>query len=379
MQVRCINSLTDISAADWNRLTDDSNPFLKHEFLAALEQHHCLEENGWQPSHIVVSEQGRLRGAMPLYLKWNSFGEFVFDWTWAEAYQRAGGIYYPKLVAAIPFTPVTGPRLLVAQANEGQTQITGALIDGALNLARQLDVSSLHCLFTTTEDTDQLEQNGLMRRVGYQYHWLNRPYRDFQEFLDSLTSKKRKQIKRERRTVREAGIHIDILTGDQINDQHWDTFYGFYCSTFYRKWNQPRLTLDFFKSMGSKLASNTILLLARQKSRYVAGALCLRGKDTLFGRYWGCSEPFTNLHFEMCYYQAIEYCIANKLKRFEAGAQGEHKLSRGFAPARTWSAHWIRDASFHRAVEDFLLREQQIVDRYIGSLNQHAPFKQVSV
>ncbi len=267
MQIRCIQSLQDVPAANWNRLTDGSNPFLKHEFLIALEQHHCLEENGWQPYYLVTEKEGRLDGAMPLYLKWNSYGEFVFDWAWAEAYKRAGGAYYPKLVASIPFTPVTGPRLLVCRYDDRQAQPMDALIDGAPSLARQLDVSSLHFHFTTTEDTDRLEQHGLMRRLGYQYHWSNHFYWDFQDFLDCLTSKKRKQIKRERRAIQEAGIAIELLNDSNTNKAHWESFYDFYCSTFLRKWSKPRLTLDFFKSIGNTLGDQTLLLLARHRSR----------------------------------------------------------------------------------------------------------------
>ncbi|MEO6696525.1 MAG: GNAT family N-acetyltransferase [Gammaproteobacteria bacterium] len=374
MPLTVLNSLDDIPAADWNSLAGEANPFLRHEFLAALERHRCVgAEAGWIPQHLVLHEQGKLVGAVPMYLKDNSYGEFVFDWAWADAYRRAGLSYYPKLVVAVPYTPATGARLLLA---EESPRIADVLIEGALEHAQRLKVSSLHWLFTTEQDTRRLESHGLMRRTGCQFHWHNQTYRDFDDFLAQLTAEKRKKVKRERRYVREAGIEIEVLNGRQISAEQWEIFHRFYSTTFQKRGGLASLGLEFFQEIGQTLADNVVLVLAKHHGRYVAGAFNLRGTDTLYGRHWGCCEEFHSLHFEVCYYAAIEHCIALGLTRFEAGAQGEHKLSRGFLPTPTWSAHWLSHPAFSRAVEEFLSHEQDNMAYYMNELGEHTPYRQ---
>jgi len=375
MQLAVLDNLDEISPAGWNALAGDENPFVSHEFLVALERHQCVGlKAGWAPQHLVLREGSRLAGAVPMYLKNNSYGEFVFDWAWADAYQRAGLRYYPKLVVAVPYTPATGPRLLLADNNE-RDQIANRLIQGALEHARNLNVSSLHWLFTGAEDTQRLEQHGLMRRTGCQFHWRNNNYRDFDDFLASFSAEKRKKVKRERRRVSEAGVEIEILHGAQISEAQWEIFHHFYSSTFLKRGGIASLTLEFFKELGRTLPAQVVLILAKYGGRYVAGAFNLRGKETLYGRHWGCNEEFHSLHFELCYYRAIDYCIANGLQRFEAGAQGEHKISRGFLPEPTWSAHWLSHPGFSHAIEDFLGREKCQMEYYMDELGGHSPFK----
>ncbi len=376
MLLSVLGSLDEIPAHDWNALSDGASPFIRHEFLVALERHGCVGERyGWLPQHLVAYEQGKLIGAAPMYLKYNSYGEFVFDWSWAEAYQRHGLSYYPKLVVAVPYAPVTGARLLIANEIE-QEPVADALIEAALEHARRLKVSSLHWLFTTSQDTERLERHGLMRRTGCQFHWNNQGYRDFNDFLATFSSEKRKKIKQERRRVREAGIEIELLNGHQISAGQWRIFHEFYCSTFHRRGGTPTLTLEFFQALGTTMPEQVLLVLARHDGHTVAGAFNLRGADTLYGRHWGCaSKQFHGLHFECCYYRAIEYCIGQGLKRFEAGAQGEHKLARGFLPVPTYSAHWLSHPAFKSAVADFLAHEQTGMAYYMEELDAHSPYK----
>jgi predicted N-acyltransferase len=373
MTISCsiLDSLSSLSASEWNALAGDENPFIRYEFLSALENNDCLHPWGWQPQYVVAHDSGKLVGAVPMYLKDNSYGEFVFDWSWADAYARHGVAYYPKLVVAVPYTPVTGKRLL---ANNHEVKI--ALIQAAHEHARQLEVSSLHWLFTDEDTTGLIEQQGFMPRSGCQFHWHNNHHQDFDGFLATLSSKKRKQIKRERRRVYEANIELDILNGHQTTDEQWQIFHEFYCSTFYRKSGHPTLTLDFFRELGRSMPDSSLLILARHNGEYVAGAFNMRGSDSLFGRHWGCRAHFDNLHFEVCYYAAIEYCIDNGLRRFEAGAQGEHKLSRGFLPTTTWSVHWLSHPAFSAAISDFLDHEKQGIKHYIDVLTEHSPYKQ---
>lgn len=375
MRLALLDNLATLPAAQWNALAGDDNPFLSHEFLAALERHHCVgAEAGWWPQHLTVEDNGQLLGAVPMYLKNNSYGEFVFDWAWAEAYERARLHYYPKLVAAIPYTPATGPRLLVGDGPQRET-VADRLIEGALDHARSLNVSGLHWLFTHETDTQRLERHGLLRRVGCQYHWTNQGYRDFDDFLCGFSAEKRKKIKRERRQVRESGVTLELLNGHQISDKQWDIFHAFYASTFDEKGGIASLTPGFFKELGRTMPGQTLLIMARHGGRYVAGAFFLRGRNTLYGRHWGCNEHFHSLHFEACYYRAIDYCIEHGLKRFEAGAQGEHKISRGFLPTPTYSAHWIAHEGFRNAIEDFLTREKIVMERHMQELAEHSPYK----
>ncbi len=379
MHVSVVDSLEKIPASDWNGLAGASNPFLRHEFLAALEATGCVGANaGWLPRHLVVHadgpRQGRLIGAVPMYLKNHSYGEYVFDWAWANAYERAGHRYYPKLVVSVPFTPVAGARLLTA-ADGDALAIKTRLIETARQYMRESGASSLHWLFLTEADAPLLEADGHLLRTGFQFHWSNPGYRDFDDFLSTFTAQKRKKIKRERRYVQEAGIAMEVVTGSAVTPSHWDTFYEFYHSTIRAHGAIPYLSREFFRRLGETLRDQVVLVFARRGLDYVAGALNLRGADTLFGRYWGSHGQFNGLHFETCYYTAIEYCIAQGLRRFEAGAQGEHKLARGFTPVVTRSAHRLAHPQFSRAVADYLARERIDVASYVDELNEHAPFK----
>jgi predicted N-acyltransferase len=377
MHSRIIDAIDEISASDWNRLAGPHNPFLHHEFLSALERHQCVGERyGWIPQHIVIEDKdGHLIGASPLYLKDNSYGEFVFDWAWADAYHRSGREYYPKLVSATPYTPVTGHRLLIDEAHDNQ-QIASALTRAAIEHAERLQVSSLHWLFPPEHEAQQLKQLGMMLRMGYQFHWHNQGYHSFDDFLQQLSSRKRKQIKRERRQVDETGVELRVLSGHDISPEQWAVYHRHYASTFYKLGGYATLSLEFFSELGRTMPDNIVLVMAYYQGKPVASAFCLRGDDCLYGRHWGCDADFNNLHFEACYYQGIDYCIEHGLTRFEPGAQGEHKISRGFLPTATWSAHWLADAQFRMAIEEFLGRETVAVQRYIEELNSHSPFKQ---
>ncbi|MCW8827483.1 MAG: GNAT family N-acetyltransferase [Gammaproteobacteria bacterium] len=376
MPLRLIHSLETISAEAWNALNGGiRNPFLRHEFLSGLERHGCVGDHwGWLPHHLAIYEGDQLIGAVPMYLKYNSYGELVFDWNWADAYQRAGLNYYPKLVAAVPYSPVSGPRLLVRNDVDSEA-VTGQLIDGALELARKLEVSSLHWLFPHDADMQRLERHGLMRRTGTQFHWHNRDYAGFDEYLATFNAQKRKKLKRERRRVAEQGIRIEVLDGHQATAEQWQVFHHFYRSTFDKRGGYPTLSEAFFRHLGESLPESIVLVLASYQGSYVAGALSLRSDDTLYGRHWGCEEEFHSLHFELCYYQGLDYCIKHGLQHFEPGAQGEHKVGRGFEPVPTWSAHWLADLSFSNAISDYLHHEQQGVRNYMQELSRHLPFK----
>ena len=381
MHVSVVDNIGEIPAAEWNALAGEANPFLRHEFLLALEATGCaVARTGWLAQHLIVQREASAAspviGAVPMYLKNHSFGEFVFDWAWAQAYEQAGLRYYPKLVACVPFSPVTGPRLLTI-AGEEAAAIKDKLISAALELMQEHGVSSLHWLFLTPEDSQQIETRDHLARTGFQFHWSNPGYRDFDDFLSTFTAQKRKKIKRERRFVSDAGITMEILTGTAIEAAHWDSFYEFHLSTLRAYGGSPFLTREFFHQLGATLRDNIVLVFARRDSEYVAGALNLRGTDTLYGRYWGTTGDFPGLHFETCYYTAIEYCIAHQLSRFEAGAQGEHKLARGFTPVVTRSAHRLVHPQFNRAVGDYLARERIDVDACMNELNEHAPFKKL--
>jgi len=379
MHVSVVESLENISPSDWNKLSDGSNPFVRHEFLSALESAGCVGgKTGWEPHHLVIHDQGpftgRLIGAAPAYLKTHSYGEYVFDWAWAEAYERYGQPYYPKLVISVPFTPVTGPRLLVA-ADADTLKVKKGLIEGAVSLMQKFGTSSLHWLFIPREDSDLLDGTGHMLRSGYQFRWNNPGYRDFDDFLSTFTAQKRKKIKRERRHVKEAEISMEVLTGSSIRTLHWDTFYEFYLSTVHTHGAIPYLTREFFLKLGDAMRDSIVLVFARRETKHVACALNLRGLETLYGRYWGCRGNYHSLHFETCYYAAIEYAIALGIKHIEAGAQGEHKLARGFEPVITRSAHRLAHPQFRDAVENYLARERLNVSAYVDELNEHAPFK----
>ncbi len=377
LQLRQVEGLAAVAKDEWDQLLPGGNPFLRYDFLAGLEQHECLAGHGWRPCHLLLNDcdGGRLLGAMPLYLKDNSYGEFVFDWAWADAYERAGGQYYPKLVCAIPFSPVRGPRLLIHPDYPDKELLKKALIEAGLRVAQTNRLSSLHGLFVDDQDIAAFSRQDFLLRKTIQFHWHNRGYRDFQDFLGGMSSKKRKQIRRERRRVQEQNIQIEVLRGGEISERQWQEFYQFYCATFYRRWGAPRLTLDFFLSLSQNLPEQTLLILARHERRYVAGAFAMLDDNTLFGRHWGCSRQFNNLHFELCYYQTIEFCIRHGLQRVDAGVQGEHKLHRGFEPVGVTSTHWIGPPRFRAAIDDYLRREIPEIDRHIAMLREHLPYK----
>lgn len=377
IQPRVVEQIRAIDRDAWNALTKCRFPFLRHEFLSALEHTGCLgEKTGWVPKHMVFEDsQGHLAAALPMYLKFNSFGEFVFDWAWAEAYTRAGIDYYPKFVVAAPFTPATGPRVLL-NSQYASTDLYQKVIDAAIELAESMRISSLHWLFTT--DSQRPQSSGLLRRLGCQFHWNNQSYLTFDEFLSHLTSKRRKQIKKERRQVTQANLELVRLSGHEVDDATWDVFHQLYSLTFDRHGNFPALTNAFFKEIASTMGEQIMLVLAKRDERIIAASYFLVGSDTLYGRYWGCFEEFPSLHFEACYYQGLEHCIENGLSRFEPGAQGEHKISRGFLPTETWSLHWIRDQQFRLAIENFLEREVDHMHDYMNFLNSHSPFKKTA-
>lgn len=382
MRLETIDRLAALPPAQWNRLCGDDYPFARHEFLSALEDSDCVcARHGWVPQHLVAfqDETGNgdtktLIGAVPLYLKDHSYGEYVFDWAWADAYARSGLDYYPKLVAAIPFTPATGPRLLVGQDDPDQ-RIESALAEGVQTYAENSQASSLHWLFTQHSTHQYLARQGLLTRIGHQFHWHNPGYRDFDQFLNAFSAHKRKKLKRERRRVEEAGIHVDMWPGQELDEQHWDAFYEFYLGTIQRHGAIPYLSRRFFHAIGRSMPSTIVMAMAYKGPKLVAMALNLRGKDTLYGRYWGSLRGYHSLHFETCYYAAIDYCIKQPLKRFEAGAQGEHKLSRGFLATTTYSAHWLRHPEFANAIADFLQREGHGMRDYIKTLDQHTPYR----
>ena len=380
MHTAVIQQIKDIPAEEWNRIAGTGNPFLRYEFLAALEQHHCVgEHHGWLPRHIAAyDDDNKLAGLVPLYLKDNSYGEFVFDWAWADAWHRAGKPYYPKLVAAIPFTPATGPRLLVHPLAE-RARVVKSLVEAALALTEQTGSSSLHWLFTDKRDTDTLVEQGFMRRTGCHFHWSNQHYRNFDDFLSRLTSRKRKKIRRERRHVEEAGIQMEIVHGRDATEEQWHSMHYFYRTTFEKKSGMPTLSAGFFHEISRTMGDQVVLVFATHQGKAVAGAIMLRGDDALYGRHWGCLQEFHSLHFETCYYQGIEYCIEHGLSLFEPGAQGEHKISRGFLPTLTWSAHWIRDDDFRPVIERYLLQEHELVIDYYNELSETSPFKKAGV
>jgi uncharacterized protein len=373
--VRVVGSIAEIAAAEWDACAGGDNPFVCHAFLDALEESgSATAENGWLPQHLVVEDEaGRLLAAAPLYLKGHSYGEYVFDHGWASAYHRAGGKYYPKLQCAVPFTPVTGPRLLLRP--EAPPQLGEALIAAMEELARRHKLSGVHVTFPRRAEWERFGAAGWLLRMGQQYHWENAGYADFEAFLAALSSRKRKAIRRERRDALEGGIAVHSLTGAAIERRHWDAFFRFYISTSDRKWGSPYLTRAFFDLIGERMAEKIVLVMAEKNGRLIAGALNLMGRDTLYGRNWGCAGEFPFLHFEVCYYQAIDFAIARGLRRVEAGAQGQHKIQRGYLPTPTYSAHWLRDPGFARAVADFLERERLAVEHEIDQLGELSPFR----
>ncbi|MGL5011669.1 MAG: GNAT family N-acetyltransferase [Paracoccaceae bacterium] len=373
-ELTMLNGMADVGAAEWDALTPSTprppDPFTTHRVRAALDASGSTGKGtGWQTRPLVLRENSKLIGATPLYVKSHSQGEYIFDHAWAQGFERAGGRYYPKLQIAVPFTPATGPRFL-GQHRE-------ILVAGAIAVAEQNQLSSLHITFCTVEEAEALAgTHDLLHRVTQQFHWLNNGYATFDDFLADLSSRKRKNIRKERETA-QGPVTIQCLTGDQIEDAHWDAFWHFYQDTGSRKWGTPYLTRAAFTALHATMRHDMLLILAFREGRPVAGALNFIGQHTLFGRYWGCIEDHPCLHFELCYYQAIEWAIQNGLSRVEAGAQGEHKLARGYLPTPVHSLHWIADAGFRRAVAHYLDQERRAVDEEIEVLTAYGPFRRV--
>jgi uncharacterized protein len=378
--VTLVPSIAEIDAAQWDACANPDpatfNPFVSHAFLRALEDTRAVgRATGWLPRHLVLEdENGKVAAAAPAYVKSHSQGEYVFDHTWAEAYVQAGGRYYPKLQIAVPFTPVPGPRLLVKPGPKAIAD-EELLASAAIEIARQGGLSSIHLTFLAADTATRLRTLGFLTRTGQQFHWQNRGYASFDDFLATLTSRKRKAVRKEREAALSPGIEIEHLTGSAITEAHWDAMFAFYTDTGNRKWGRPYLNRAFFSELGRVMPERSLLVLAKRDGRYIAGALNLIGGDCLYGRYWGTIEQHPALHFEVCYYQAIEFAIASGLARVEAGAQGEHKLARGYLPVETYSAHWISDPGLRRAVERFLVREHEMVTRFNADLTELGPYR----
>jgi uncharacterized protein len=359
-----------------SRLGTGYNPFISHDFLSSLELSDSVRGRvGWQPMHLLATaDQGMLLGAVPCYVKSHSRGEYVFDHGWAEAYERAGGSYYPKLQVSVPFTPATGRRLLVRPGTPAQA-VRAALADALIDICGRCEASSVHVTYPTEEEWDLLGSRGYLKRTHQQFHWENAGYESFDAFLAALSSRKRKTIRRERAEALAAGISVHRLSGSDLTESVWDAFFEFYMETGSRKWGRPYLTRSFYSLVGEKMRDRILLVMAKRRGRWIAGAINFIGSDTLFGRHWGAIEHHPFLHFELCYYQAIQYAIEHRLARVEAGAQGEHKISRGYRPTMTYSAHYIIDPALRRAIDDFLGRERAYVAAAGEELAQVAPFR----
>lgn len=381
--IRVEKSFKDIDPESWNMLSGTSkntrkeifNPFISHAFLSSLEESgSATSETGWRGHHLLLENgDGRLTGAIPAYLKSHSQGEYVFDHGWADALERAGGNYYPKLQCAVPFTPATGPRLLTNGIDDAAFR--QVLASGLRQVTEKIGVSSSHVTFATDDDMEALADEGFLARADQQFHFINNGYRDHADFLDALSSRKRKGLKKERRAALENGIEIDWLTGRDLTEDIWDQFYRFYMDTGSRKWGRPYLTRAFYSLIGERMADDILLVMARREGRYIAGAINFIGGEAIYGRHWGCIEDHPFLHFEVCYHQAIDFALSKGLKRVEAGAQGEHKLARGYTPVTTHSAHFITHPGLRRAIADYLERERDEVEQIGDYLDEHSPFR----
>ncbi len=389
LHLRIVKSLAEVDAARWDACANSAeiaeesilqrerfNPFVTHAFLNCLEASgSATPRTGWGGAHVLVEDDNQqLLACAPVYVKTHSQGEYVFDHGWADAYERAGGRYYPKLQTCVPFTPAPGRRLLVASGPR-EDEARKALMAGLRAVTQKLGASSLHVTFCQEREWNELGAQGFLRRTNKQFHFLNRGYKTFDDFLGALASRKRKVLKRERRDALAAGIEIEWATGAAITEAHWDAFFVFYMDTGGRKWGTPYLNRKFFSMLGAAMADRVLLVMARRNGKFIAGALNLIGDDALYGRNWGCTEEHPFLHFEVCYYQAIDFALSRGLARVEAGAQGEHKLLRGYEPAPTYSAHYIPDARLARAIDDFLKRERAEMERMIEAYGEHTPFR----
>lgn len=374
MEVCVHHGIGDISRDDWNNLAGSNYPFLRHEFLHLAETTGCVTpEHGWSPRHLTITEGGRLRAAMPLYEKSHSWGEFVFDWAWANAYEQAGLSYYPKLVSAVPFTPAPSRRLLLADAEDSEA--ASALLQAAIALARETNCSSMHVLFPSEAELPLLQEAGLLIRKDCQFHWHNNDYRNFDEFLDTFTSVKRKKVRRDRRRVRESGIRFRRIKGAEIDKEMWSVVYRLISRTFMIRGSLPYYNEAFFRGLSDQTPEGILVILAELDASPVAAAVFFESEKILYGRYWGSNGHFDSLHFETCYYQGIDYCIETGKQIFEPGTQGEHKISRGFSPVSTWSAHWLAHPQFASAIEQYLSTEGKNVDKYIDAVGSRSPYK----
>jgi hypothetical protein len=376
LTVRILGSMGSVPAAQWNALDTAGSPFLRHEFLSTLEIADCVSPaKGWASSHLLLEDSGgRVLGAMPLYLKSHSWGEFVFDWSWAKAYSQAHLDYYPKLVSMTPFTPAPSPRLLLAPGCD-PIQVRRSLVAALLEYARAESLSSAHLLFTTEAEREPLTDAGFLWRKDCQFHWHNRGYSTFADFIGTFRAEKRKKALRERRRVEEGGVRFLTLSGSEMTASLWDVVFAFSASTFEMRGHEHYLSAEFFKAISAALPDLIMVKIALHQERPIAAAIFFRSADTLYGRYWGAAANFDSLHFETCYYQGIEYCIEQGLSRFEPGTQGEHKIARGFEPTETWSAHWIADPRFRRALAEHLAQEREAIDGYIASVQEHVPYR----
>lgn len=374
---RVVENIADIPAAVWDSLAGPDNPFVSHAFLSALEETGCATNRaGWLPHHLVVEEtDGRILAVAPVYLKSHSQGEYVFDHGWAHAWERAGGQYYPKMQVSAPFSPVGGPRLLAGDAADSDdSRLT--LLRALETVCAKMELSSVHVTFATEHEWNLMGAAGWIQRIGRQFHWHNRGYESFDDFLGQLTSRKRKSIRKERRAISEQGLIVRPYVGDDIRPLHWDAFYRFYVDTYDRKWGYPYLTREFFEAAQERLGDRIVLMIAEMDDIPVAGALNLQGSDALFGRNWGCRQDYPFLHFETCYYQAIDFAIANGLSRVEAGTQGPHKVQRGYEPVETYSGHYIPNESFRDAVKQFCREEQREVEWEMEAIAERSPYRQ---
>ena len=373
--VRLHASIAEIRAATWDACAGEINPTISHAFLNALEESgSTTKRTGWTPLHLSLEgSDGEIIGVVPLYAKTHSYGEYIFDYGWADAFERAGGRYYPKLLSAVPFTPVPGPRLLIRPGTPPEAR--EHLLAGMVEFVNRRQISSLHVNFPETADAAAMIEAGFLQRLGQQFHWTNDGYRDFDDFLAALNSRKRKAVKKERREALAPGLDIEVLTGSDLKPRHWDAFFEFYLATSDRKWGSAYLNRRFFALIGERMPEKIVLFMARHGGKYVAGAFNLLGKETIYGRNWGSYGDYKFLHFECCYYQAIQFAITHGLKRVEAGAQGPHKIQRGYLPAPTYSFHWIPDPGFRRAVAQFLARERQMIEHKMEGLAEFSPFR----
>jgi len=377
MKIHFIESIKNIDETTWNNLVDSDYPFMQHSFLLSLEESKCVGEGtGWYTFHLVVKEEEDVIALMPMYIKTDSHGEFIFDWSWADAFYRNGLDYYPKLVSAIPFTPASGPRLCVLDESK-RTHITSLIKEGLEEISIELGISSAHILLPEKKELTSYVDSGFSTRTSYSFHWFNNNYSDFDDFLKELTSRQRKNLRKERSKIFDQNIHMERIPGEDITEELWDSFFKFYQITYLKRGMQAYLNLDFFHKISERLPKSLLLVIAEEAKTkgHLAGALNFCDSKNLYGRYWGCLEEYDSLHFESCYYQGIEHCIEMKLNKFDPGVQGEHKIKRGFLPVETFSSHWIKDDRFKKAIDDFLIREREHILEYNERCKSLLPFK----